>query len=170
LAEHPIPLPLIGINLYPLFSKKILVRSGGLRLRMPYASAEIVTRLGRMYWERYGQPLFISETASVGSVRRRRAWLQDSITAVRELRAGGVPLVGYTWWPMFALVTWAYRQGRHPPAYYLKQMGLWDLDPDLRRVETLLVSQYRELVRAGSTPVGPLAQAKTTKTEMHYVS
>ena len=65
-------------------------------------------------------------------------------------------IVGYTWWPMFALVTWAYRQGKHPPAYYLKQMGLWDLDSNLNRVATPLVEEYRTLALGGSAAVGRL--------------
>src|SRR6185295_750217 len=149
--EHAVELPLIGINPYPMFSRKILTRSPrGLRIRMPYARADIIDQLAAMYWQRYGAPLIISETASVGSVKRRRAWLEDSVQAVRRVRARGIPLVGYTWWPMFALVTWACRQGEHPPAYYLKQMGLWDIDPDpsanLRRIRTPLVDFYRALV------------------------
>jgi beta-glucosidase/6-phospho-beta-glucosidase/beta-galactosidase len=117
---------------------------------MPYASAEIIDQLAALYWDRYRAPLLISETASEGSVRRREAWLSDSVAAVGRVRQRGIPLVGYTWWPLFALVTWAYRQGVHPPAYYLKQMGLWDLQSteqgELHRVPTALVDRYRQLV------------------------
>src|SRR6185369_14439665 len=120
--------------------------AGGVRWTMPYADGEIIRSLGSMYWERYHAPVFISETASVGSVARRRAWLRESIEAVRHLRENSVPFVGYTWWPLFALVTWAYRQGDHSPEYYLKQMGLWDLDADLRRVATPLVEEFADLV------------------------
>jgi len=156
--EHKIELQLIGINLYPMFSRKILSRPGGrMRIRMPCASADIVERLGHLYWERYGVPMFISETASVGSVARRREWLDKSVTAVRRLRESGVPLIGYTWWPLFALVTWAYRQGTHPPGFYLKQMGLWDLDSELNRIETELAEEYRRLVAGGCESVGQLA-------------
>ena len=159
--EHKVQLEMIGINLYPLFSRKVLSRPGGrLRVRMPYASADIVERLGDLYSERYNVPIFIAETASVGSVQRRRQWLEDSVESVRRLRRRGVPMIGYTWWPLFALVTWAYRQGNNPPEFYLKQMGLWDLDPNLRRVETELVQAYRELVANGSERVGELANAK----------
>jgi hypothetical protein len=62
--------------------------------------------------------------------------------------------VGYTWWPLFALVTWAYRQGTHPPAYYLKQMGLWDLDPKMERVPTELVPIFKDYVSGDIEPVG----------------
>src|SRR5262249_35004784 len=70
---HALELEIIGINLYPLFSQKVLKRSPTLRIQMPYASAEIVRRLARMYYERYEVPVFISETASLGSVRKRSA-------------------------------------------------------------------------------------------------
>lgn len=159
--DHKIEPQLIGINLYPMFSRKILSRPRGrMRVRMPYASADIVERLGDLYWERYQVPLFIAETASVGSVARRREWLGESLAAVRNLRERGVPVVGYTWWPLFALVTWAYRQGTHPPGFYLKQMGLWDLDPDLNRIETELAKEYRRLVAGGCEHVGQLASVQ----------
>lgn len=157
---HAIDLPLIGLNLYPMFTLKTLRRTpgGAQRWRMPYAGADILDALGSLYWERYRAPIFVSETASVGSVRRRAAWLDDSVAAVRRLRTRGVPLVGYTWWPLFALVTWAYRQGTHPPPFYLKQMGLWDLDEKLERVPTPLVERFRALACQGSAAVGHLGE------------
>ena len=124
---------------------------------MVYASGKIVEDLATLYWHRYRTPLFISETAASGSVLRRREWLDQSIEAVQRTRAAGIPLIGYTWWPLFALVTWAYRQGLHPPNYYLKQMGLWDLDSDLRRIPTSLVQSYQDLVCRGTEAVGTLA-------------
>jgi len=158
---HRVDLPLIGINLYPMFTLKKAHRSasGSLRWKMPYAPGDIVETLGAMYWERYHAPVFISETASVGTVQRRSEWLRDSVASVRRLRERGIPLVGYTWWPLFALVTWAYRQGTHPPSYYLKQMGLWDLDSELRRLRTPLVDQYRALTNGGIDAVGRLARS-----------
>jgi hypothetical protein len=78
---------------------------------------------------------------------------------VKRVRAKGIPLIGYTWWPLFALVTWGYREGRKEPQEYLKQMGLWDLVPrgqTLERVPTELVDEFRELVARGAERVGPL--------------
>ena len=153
------------MNLYPMFTQKKLLRDAGgrFRIRMPYAGADLITRLGRLYYERYRVPLMISETASIGSLRRRLDWLDRSVAATRELREEGVPLVGYTWWPMFALVTWAYRQGRRPVTEHLAQMGLWDIVPDeadpLRRVRTSAVDSYQHLVRGGVNAVGKLSQA-----------
>lgn len=163
--ERPLELSVIGVNLYPIFTLKRMSRDrfGRLRVRMPYASGALVTKIGEMYFERYGAPIMISETATKGSVRQRQAWLTDSVEAMKTLRADGVPIVGYTWWPMFALVTWAYRQGLRPLHDHLLQMGLWDLDPDpsgrLDRTETPLVDAYRRLTSGGAAAVGPLAPA-----------
>jgi beta-glucosidase/6-phospho-beta-glucosidase/beta-galactosidase len=158
----------IGINLYPMFSDKRFVRTlSGLRLRMPYASSEIIETLARLYWQRYRRPLLISETASVGSVKRRMAWLEASVAAIAPVRSAGIPLIGYTWWPLFALVTWAYREGRKPPHDYLRQMGLWELRPTasgLERVRTALVDRYRELVARGAADVGSLAASTRAAT------
>lgn len=160
-AANAVSLDLIGINLYPLFSRKVLVRSPHVRIKMPYANSDIVERLAKLYHDRYQVPIFVSETASLGTVKRRAAWLIDSVESTRRARASGIPLVGYTWWPLFALVTWAYRQGRHPPEYYLKQMGLWDLrannDSQLERISTPLVGQFKQLTSAGSETVGRVA-------------
>ena len=99
----------------------------------------------------------------MGSLRRRLDWLDASVSATRQLRQEGIPLVGYTWWPMFALVTWAYRQGRRPVTEHLAQMGLWDIVPDesdpLRRVRTPAVDVYQDLVRGGVESIGMLSAA-----------
>jgi hypothetical protein len=155
---EPLALDLVGINLYPMFTSKRLFRAGGrLRSRMTPAGPELVEWLADRYAARYARPLFITETAAIG--RRRRAWLEGSVAAVARLRARGVPVVGYTWWPLFALVAWAYRQGARPLESHLLQMGLWDLDPErnLERVRTPLVDAYRELAAGGSRAAGPLA-------------
>src|SRR5262249_23228401 len=60
---------IVGINLYPMYSRKILSRSArGVRVHMPYASPAITGRLARAYFRRYGRPVMITETASAGSV------------------------------------------------------------------------------------------------------
>jgi beta-glucosidase len=163
--DNAVELPVIGMNLYPMFTQKKLLRdaAGRFRIRMPYAGADLVTRLGRLYYDRYRVPLMISETASMGSLQRRLNWLDQSVAATRQLRMEGVPLVGYTWWPMFALVTWAYRQGRRPVTDHLAQMGLWDIVPDatdpLRRIKTPAVDIYRSLVESGTEAVGTLPKS-----------
>jgi hypothetical protein len=73
--------------------------------------------------------------------------MEDSLGLVHRLRSEGLPLVGYTWWPLFSLIDWAYREGEGPPEDYLRHMGVYDLEPDpgggFFRVETPLVMAFR---------------------------
>ncbi len=156
LEETPIDLDVVGINLYPMFTRKrVLATPFGPRVRMLYAASSLIDELARRYHRRYRRPLMITETASLGSVRRRAAWLRDSTAAVRRVRARGIPLIGYTWWPMFSLVAWSYRQRTHAVDRYFLRMGLWDLDSkDLRRVRTPLVDGYAAIVADGARTVG----------------
>jgi beta-glucosidase len=132
------------------------------RTSMPYAPSTLIDDLARMYWRRYGRPLMITETASLGSIRRRRAWLGDSVAAVRRVRGRGVRLIGYTWWPLFSLVAWGYRQRTHDIGRYFLSMGLWELDHDakLRRVRTPLVDAYAAIVDDGAAAVGPVTRTR----------
>ena len=157
---RPVPLDVIGLNLYPMFSNKRLVRTrSGMRIRSLYGTGAVVDSLLLLYWERYRSPLMIAETASRGSIARRRKWLEDSVAAVKRLRTSGTPVVGYTWWPMISHVAWAYRQGDRPITDYLEKMGLWDLSADgtFDRRLTPLVDDYAALVAGGHTAVGSLA-------------
>ena len=76
-------------------------------------------------------------------------------------------MVGYTWWPLFALVTWAYRQGSKPPEYYIKQMGLWDLSENekLERQRTTLVDEFRSLAEGGASAVGTFLNREKERIE-----
>lgn len=148
----------IGTNMYPMFSRReISTRGKRTNIRLPYGDRGMVKELCRGFYERYGRPILISETATRGSVQRRIDWLNESLAGVKELREDGVPVVGYTWWPMFSLITWAYRQKVAPLHDYIVPMGLWDLRGDeLERVETRAVSEFRRVVAADHRHVGLL--------------
>ncbi|HEY3780383.1 MAG TPA: family 1 glycosylhydrolase [Fimbriimonadaceae bacterium] len=158
---------IIGLNLYPMFSQKKCVRTPrGVRFRMSYASPSIINDIAHRHYERYKLPMFVSETATIGNVAKRAKWMHGSIAAVKQARQGNVPLVGYTWWPLFSLVGWGYRQlGTYPMGKYVLDMGLWDLankEPDpLKRAETPLVEEYRRIVKGGLETVGPIGEGKT---------
>jgi beta-glucosidase/6-phospho-beta-glucosidase/beta-galactosidase len=158
--DEPAPPEVIGLNLYPLFTSKRLLRdrAGRLRQVMPYTEAGLIDDVTRRYFDHFGVPMMISEVATSGTVARRQAWLDRSVAEVTALRAQTIPLVGYTWWPMFALVTWAWRQGSRDVADHLLQMGLWNLDTNLDRIETPLVESYRALAAGGHGSVGRLAR------------
>jgi hypothetical protein len=80
----------------------------------------------------------------------RSTWLSDSTRALLKLRAGGVPVIGYTWFPMLTMVTWSYRYGTRPASDYFIELGLFQLNRsgNPRWLETPLAEEYRQLTTA----------------------
>ncbi|HZO89572.1 MAG TPA: family 1 glycosylhydrolase [Chthonomonadaceae bacterium] len=162
--RHPVQPDIIGYNMYPMFSEKHVLRAanGGVEVKIKPCWVETFTELTRMYARRYGLPVMCTETASTGLPSKRIRWIEDSVESVYRLRAEGVPVVGYTYWPLFSLVAWPYQRGKLPFEEYLIHMGLWDLreDPEhpgnLRRVRTKTVDAYKQVV---ASPVPPLASS-----------
>jgi beta-glucosidase/6-phospho-beta-glucosidase/beta-galactosidase len=155
LREHPAVPDVLGVNYYPAFTT---VRLGDGPDEPVEAGTAGLEDLVRLYHQRYGLPLAITETSRGGPLDGRRQWLDDSLTTVRRLREQGVPLVGYTWFPFIALVDWLYREDTGPVEDWLVQMGLVDLVPlagsaVLERHPTELVDRFRAAVDEGMPAV-----------------
>ena len=69
----------------------------------------------------------LTETCVTGTVAERISWLDRSMQAVHGLREQGIPVVGYTWWPLFDMYEWTYRHSSLPRADHMLTMGLFDL-------------------------------------------
>ncbi len=162
LCGHPQTIDVMGSNFYPGLNVWKIVPKDGVAVRRRYyggrAELEMVVR---RYYERYGKPVMLTETSTTGPVWRRERWMDESLAVVRDLRSDGVPVIGYTWWPMFSLVAWQYRRGRKMLGAYLAHMGLWDLRDDgagtLVRDRTPLVDKYGACVSDAARTVGELA-------------
>lgn len=158
--EHHVRPDIIGYNMYPMYSRKQVLRNarGHLEAQIRRCGVETFTELTRMYAARYGLPVMCTETASNGPPAWRSRWIEETHGAVRALRREGVAVVGYTYWPLFALIGWAYQRGAKPRDRSLVQMGLWDLKPGedgrLERVETPSAGAYRRAVAEAVTPLG----------------
>jgi beta-glucosidase/6-phospho-beta-glucosidase/beta-galactosidase len=153
LADGERRLDIYGGNFYPQMS--VWVVNGTPEQptsRRRHGTADDLERTLRNAHARMQRPVMFTETSLSGGVRSRSRWLEASVQATNRVRADGVPLIGYTWFPAFSLVTWAYRRGRRPTEAYLAHMGLWDLRNDgngvLERHPTGLERRYAELVAA----------------------
>jgi beta-glucosidase len=159
LRASPARFDVFGANFYPQMSRyDVFSTPNGPRQRRRIGTADDFANVVRSVWERARRPVMVTETSVAGAVRSRRRWLDASVAAIGGLRASGVPVIGYTWFPAFSLVTWRYRRGRGPVEAYLNHMGLWDLRGDGRgtlvRHETPLVARYAQLVGGGDAEVG----------------
>ena len=162
--ERPERFDIFGVNFYPHLSRyQVTDGPGGAALRRAYATAADMARVLADYQRHYGVPVMVTETSDRGPVWRRARWMDAALEGVRMAVADGIPVAGFTWFPVFSLVTWEWRSGRHPLRAYWAHMGLWDLveayDGTLERRETPLVARYRDVVVARAAARRPTGAA-----------
>lgn len=157
-----VPIEVMGLNFYPQWSTKQLSldAQGGWRLRNVEHRGPGFAALLRDFYERYRRPILITETSAKNSLAIKRRWLEQSVATTRTLRAAGVPVIGYTWFPLFSMIDWRYRKGKRPAEHYLIELGLYESrrapDGTLRYVPTELVERFRALSRDPHAAVGDL--------------
>ncbi len=101
----------------------------------------------------------VTETSAYGSEKARLGWLERSVQAIKELRSEGVPVLGYTWFPMFTMIDWRYRFGRGPIEKYRMELGLFkmgDASSGQRWDATPLVDRMRDCVADPGRHVGEM--------------
>jgi beta-glucosidase/6-phospho-beta-glucosidase/beta-galactosidase len=157
--QSPVTFDIFGANYYPWSYAELKMHSSGkLYTRVRRASGHKIEIILRDAWERYRMPIMITETSSNGDVKARARWMDDTVTTVCSLRQEGIPIIGYTWFPLFTMVDWAYRKGRRTIDKYLVHLGLYDSEFDtegvLRRQATPLVKRYQEHM---ARPIVPIA-------------
>jgi hypothetical protein len=158
IARVRVDFDVMGLNFYPQWSthQAYMTRRG----RVSFRSAEVegtgFPELIEGYYERYRVPVMVTETSAFGSAEIRGAWLEASLDAVRVLRQRGVPVIGYTWFPLFTMIDWRYRYGTAPAAAYRIDLGLFRLGGGTERWEaTPLAERYRAYAE-NTERIGPL--------------
>jgi beta-glucosidase len=167
LQEDAIDLDIIGMNFYPQWSTKqiYLDKKGRIAFRDTEFEGEGFSEVIRHYHERYDRPILITETSAVGSDEIRLRWLQSSVNAIKGLRQEGVPVIGYTWFPMFTMIDWRYRFGTDPLENYYLELGLYKLNraKGSRWCDTPLVSEFRNFVADPENAIGHIGQMAASK-------
>lgn len=161
IVQQAITLDVVGLNFYPQWSTKRVNRDR--RGRLVYRNieqtgpgfADLITD----YYRRYQAPVIITETSAAGSEQVRSRWLQDSVGAIKQLRGQGIPVLGYTWFPMFTMIHWGYRFGRKPLEQYRQELGFYRLSdsPGAPRWNaTPLVEQFQAYLQNPAEAIGEL--------------
>jgi beta-glucosidase len=169
ISQRQIKLDVIGMNFYPQWSSQELHidKKGKLAYRHVQADAYIekggegFAKLIEDYYRRYEVPIIITETSAHRSQEVRSRWLEASVAAVKSLRGRGVPVLGYTWFPLFTMIDWRYRFGRGPLEKYRIELGLYVLDGQEGRPRwrpTPLVEQMRGYINNPDESVGPIVE------------
>ena len=105
----------------------------------------------------------ITETSAVGSDEVRAHWLDSSIGTIKHLRSDGIPVIGYTWFPLFTMVDWRYRFSNDPVENHYLELGLYKLNLQAgarRWLESPLVNKYKGYIRNPVSAIGELVNTQ----------
>jgi beta-glucosidase/6-phospho-beta-glucosidase/beta-galactosidase len=160
--DQAVEFDIFGANFYPWSYGEVKQRQDGAFYRLRrHVHGSAIKKVILDVWNRYRIPVMVTETSAKGSHAQRGRWMDETISAVHALRREGVPVAGYTWFPMFTMFDWKYRTGRRPLSAYTINLGLFDCDFDQGgvycRIPTPLVDRYREHIRhpVPALPVAP---------------
>lgn len=161
LQKSKISIDVLGLNFYPQWSTKQLYldKRGQMAFREVEPEGEGFAELIRKYHDRYQTPVMITETSAVGSDEIRQKWLESSVSVIKNLRGEGVPVIGYTWFPLFTMIDWRYRFAQEPAENFYLELGLYKLNRDSngpRWLETPLVEKIRRLIKHAKSAVGDM--------------
>lgn len=156
----------LGVNYYPWSDRRIQRRrNGSIATACDPAHASLAPVL-RLVHERYGRPVMITETSAPGHHLDRSRWMNQTIAAVREVRAESVPVIGYVWFPMFTMIEWKYRWSRKGLRHHLLHLGLYDVeahDGRMDRQPTSLVTTYRDYLHNSAAAIGEWPECPATR-------
>ncbi|HEY2156812.1 MAG TPA: family 1 glycosylhydrolase [Isosphaeraceae bacterium] len=160
LTEHAPDWDVLGVNFYPWSNRRIVRRRNGRahsrRDTDPSALADVL----KLVHGRYGLPMMVTETSTTGCPLERARWMRETLGAVHEVRSEGVPVLGYTWFPLFTMIEWKYRWSRKGLEDHLLHLGLYEVRPrdgGMNRRETALVEAYRGHIADAAGSVGECA-------------
>ncbi len=161
-VRNPVKMDVLGMNFYPQWSvKQLYINKNGRLASRVFEGGESFSTLIEDYYRRYRVPIMITETSAFGSQEARSAWLQASVTAIKRLRSQGVPVYGYTWFPMHTMIDWRYRFGSEAAANYRIELGMFTLasKADAPRWDaTALVQEFKHYTENPETSIGPVVE------------
>lgn len=159
LQNNKISLDVLGMNFYPQWSTKQLYLDtrGRIAFREVEPEGNGFAELIRDYHNRYQVPIMITETSAVGSDEVRSKWLESSVSMIKTLRTEGVPVIGYTWFPLFTMIDWRYRFSVEPLENFYLELGLYKLNREKtgrRWLETPAAAEMKKLIQNSRKSVG----------------
>ncbi|MDB6028088.1 MAG: glycosyltransferase [Verrucomicrobiales bacterium] len=167
--RNPVEIDVLGLDYYKHSEIELYPCGDKYRQRVP-TSLSGLDKIVRDYWERYHLPMMVTETNCYGNDDERRAWLAFTLKDIRKLRAEGIRVIGYTWWPLLDHLDWdgalLHRIGR------IHHVGMYRLERRehgiLARVKTPLADDYHDIIQRGTEAVGDLIEKPNTqKTEQN---
>lgn len=155
--RNAVEIDVLGLDYYEHSEMELYAAQPKVRQRVPDKLAGLNATI-RDYWNRYHIPVMVTETSCCGEDARREHWLDFTIQDIRKLREEGIPVIGYTWWPLVDHLDWdgalLHQIGK------IHRVGIYSLvrqpTGELRRIPTSLVETYQKITARGDAAAGHL--------------
>ena len=160
LMTNPVKMDLLGLNFYPWTTKGLEWKDDQIVEHDDTSDGMTLLELLRDSYAHTGSKLFITETSAHGgggprcsSVKQhapdmRIGWMDETMEAVAAARKEGIPVTGYTQFPLFTMVDWAYRLDNAPPSDYFLNLGMVEVEPsDFSRKWTPVADRFLHHMR-----------------------
>lgn len=132
---------IVGLDYYP-WNEEIHFK----RNRRKVGHYRGLYQVAKDYWARYKRPLLLAETDQAGTIEARLSWMEQTLEDCQRLNAEGIPVLGYTWWPLIDNINWgAFKKVDTPDNAGLYAMVKNDQD-QWEREETPLVARFRRFL------------------------
>lgn len=118
----------MGINFYPQFSCKDLIRrpDGRLIHTDHLLWTDALEEKIRERYARYQCPMMITETSVRDDMDMKKRWLREASSTVYGLYMAGVPVYGFFWFPIIDMYDWEYRVQPGPKEAFKACFGFFD--------------------------------------------
>jgi hypothetical protein len=140
----PIRVDVLGLDYYP-HSEWWYDESGS---RSPSPAPRGFAAIAADYHARYALPVVLSETNIRGLPSDRATWLRYILDQYEQAVEAGVPLQGFSWFPMIDSMDWdsllALPIGHRDP------VGVYDLAPSGRSIRTVFTEAWDAAAAGGS--------------------
>lgn len=163
--RNAVEIDVLGLDYYAHSEIELYPHENHYRQRVPQKLAGLYNTV-RDYWQRYRLPIMITETNCYGDDEKRREWLRFTVEDICKLRAEGVPVIGYTWWPLLDHLDWDGAMLHHIGRIH--HVGIYRLERDcigeMKRVVTPLKEDFEALIQRGDEAVGVLSLEQQPET------
>lgn len=141
LRQQSVKMDMLGLNFYPWGSKTFTWENGEIIEGEDWDGMRLLDLL-RSCSNHTDTRLFITETSAFGGHGGRKCesvmanapdiripWMDATLAACAQARREGINLVGYTQFPFFTMVDWAYRLEKDPASDFYLNLGMIEVGP-----------------------------------------
>ena len=169
LQANAVTMDILGINFYPWGSETYEMKDGKIERFWDW-NGKHMQELLREAYEYTGAILYITETSAhggggpksqtmidgAGDFRIR--WMDETMEAVRAAREEGIPVLGYTQFPLFTMVDWKYRMEDGTPDEFFVHFGMIEVDKDMSRRWTPVADRFLHHMRTFERPADAVVE------------